>query len=90
MDAPPTPPDEPLDFTLRFLDIEGESWSWNIKLKQPLIRTRAMNWWVYGQFSWQNTTNDVLTATISDDRLRVFRYGTTFEVVDAIMLTKMS
>lgn len=69
-------------FTLRFLDIEGESWSWNIKLKQPLIRTRAMNWWVYGQFSWQNTTNDVLTATISDDRLRVFRYGTTFEVVD--------
>ena len=69
-------------FTLRFLDIEGESYSWNIKLKQPLIRTRAMNWWVYGQFSWQNSTNDVLTATISDDRLRVFRYGTTFEAVD--------
>jgi hemolysin activation/secretion protein len=68
--------------TLRILDIEGESWSWNIKLKQPLLRTRAMNFWVYGQFNWQNSTNDVLTATFSDDRLRVFRYGTTFEAVD--------
>jgi hemolysin activation/secretion protein len=69
-------------FTLRILDIEGESWSWNIKLKQPILRTRAMNLWVYGQFNWQNSLNDVLTATISDDRLRVMRYGTTFEAVD--------
>jgi hemolysin activation/secretion protein len=69
-------------FTLRILDIEGESWSWNIKLKQPILRTRAMNLWVYGQFNWQNSLNDVLTATISDDRLRVIRYGTTFEAVD--------
>lgn len=71
-------------FTLRILDIEGESWSWNIKLKQPIIRTRAMNAWVYGQFNWQNSTNDVLTATFSDDRLRVFRYGATFEAVDEL------
>lgn len=69
-------------FTLRILDIEGESWSWNVKLKQPILRTRAMNLWVYGQFNWQNSLNDVLTATISDDRLRVMRYGTTFEAVD--------
>ena len=70
-------------FTLRILEIEGESWSWNIKLKHPILRTRAMNLWLYGQFNWQNSTNDVLTATFSDDRLRVFRYGTTFEAVDA-------
>jgi hemolysin activation/secretion protein len=69
-------------FTLRDLDIEGESWSWNIKLKQPIFRTRAMNLWIYGQFNWQDSLNDVLTATISDDRLRVIRYGTTFEAVD--------
>lgn len=69
-------------YTLRILDIEGESWSWNIKLKHPILRTRAMNLWVYGQFNWQNSTNDVLTATFSDDRLRVFRHGVTFEAVD--------
>src|SRR5581483_6891000 len=69
-------------FTLRILDIEGQSYSWNIRVRQPIIRTRGMNLSVYGGFSWQNSENDVLTATLSDDRLRVFRYGVTFEAVD--------
>jgi len=69
-------------FTLRILGIEGESHSWNIRLRQPIIRSRAMNVWAYGGFDWRNSENDVLTATISDDRLRVFRYGATYEAVD--------
>ncbi len=71
-------------FTLRRLDIEGETWSWNIKLKHPFIRTRGMNLWAYGEFDWQDSNNDVLTATISEDRLRVLRYGVTFEAVDEL------
>lgn len=69
-------------FTLRILDIEGHSYSWNIRLRHPIIRTRGMNVWVYGGFDWRNAENDVLTATISDDRLRVFRYGASYEAVD--------
>lgn len=71
-------------FTLRAFDIEGESYSWNLRLRHPLIRTRAMNLWVYGGFDWRNSTNDVLTATFSDDRLRVFRHGVTYEAVDEL------
>lgn len=71
-------------FTLRILDIEGESYSWNVRLRHPVIRSRAMNLWIYGGFDWRNSQNDVLTATISDDRLRVFRYGTIFEAVDEL------
>lgn len=70
--------------TLRILDIKGESYSWNVRLKHPVIRSRAMNLWVYGGFDWRNSENDILTATISDDRLRVFRYGTIFEAVDEL------
>jgi len=69
-------------FTLRVLDIEGESVSWNVRWRHPIVRSRGLNLWVYGGFSWQNSENDVLTATISDDRLRVFRYGVTYEAVD--------
>ena len=71
-------------FTLRPLDIEGTSWSWNVKFRHPIIRTRGLNVWVYGGFNWQNSENDVLTATFSDDRLRVFRYGGTYEAVDEL------
>jgi hemolysin activation/secretion protein len=71
-------------FTLRQFDIEGESYSWNIRLRHPIIRTRAMNLWVYGGFDWRHSENDVLTVTFSDDRLRVFRHGVTFEAVDAL------
>jgi len=69
-------------FTLRTFDIEGQSYSWNLRLKHPILRTRAMNLWVYGGFDWRHSENDVLNATFSDDRLRVFRYGGTFEAVD--------
>jgi hemolysin activation/secretion protein len=71
-------------FTLRELDIEGESYSWNIRLRHPIIRTRGMNLWVYGGFDWRNSRNDVLTATFSDDRLRVIRYGLIYEAVDRL------
>ena len=69
-------------FTLRELDIEGQSYSWNLRLKHPILRTRAMNLWIYGGFDWRNAENDVLDASFSDDRLRVVRYGVTFEAVD--------
>jgi len=71
-------------FTLSVLDIEGESYTWNVRLKHPVIRSRAMNLWLYGGFDWRNATNDLLTATFSDDRLRVFRYGVLFEAVDEL------
>jgi hemolysin activation/secretion protein len=69
-------------FTLRILEIEGESYSWNVRLRHPFVRTRAMNLWVYGGFDWRNSQNDVLQELFSDDRLRVFRYGVTYEAVD--------
>src|SRR5262249_28203323 len=71
-------------FTLRSLDILGQEWSWNIRLRHPIIRTRGMNLWIYGGFDWRNAENDVLNAIFSDDRLRVFRYGVTFEAVDPV------
>ncbi len=71
-------------FTLKILDIEGESYSWNIRLRHPIARSRATNLWLYGGFDWRNSTNDVLTATFSDDRLRVFRYGVLYEAVDEL------
>lgn len=69
-------------FTLRALDIEGQSYSWNLRVRHPIMRTRAMNLWVYGGFDWRNSENDLVGTTLSDDRLRVVRYGVTFEAVD--------
>lgn len=71
-------------FTLKFLEIEGESWTWAVRLRQPLIRSRQMNLWVWGGFDWRNSETKILDTSFSDDRLRSFRYGATFELVDQL------
>jgi len=71
-------------FTLKFLEIEGESWTWAVRLRQPLIRSRQMNLWVWGGFDWRNSETRLLDSSFSDDRLRTIRYGATFEVVDQL------
>ena len=69
-------------FTLKSLDIKGQSWTWAVRLRQPIIRSRQMNLWVWGGFDWRDSETRLLGVSFSDDRLRVIRYGATFETLD--------
>lgn len=69
-------------FTLKFLDIEGESVAWAVRLRQPIIRSRQMNLWLWGGFDFRNSETRLLDQSFSDDRIRAIRYGATFEVID--------
>lgn len=70
-------------FTLRGLNIEGESIRAGVTVEHPFIRRRSNS--LYGTLTldMQNTKTDVLGVNITDDRLRSVRVGVQYDFVDS-------
>lgn len=70
-------------FTLRGLNVRGESIRGGVTLEHPFVRRRSES--LYGTLTLdaQNSTTDVLGVNITDDRLRSLRIGARYDFVDA-------
>lgn len=60
-------------FTLSQFDIESQSFSWNVELKQQLIRQRNQNLDAGLSFAYRNSDTDILDTISSRDRIRAAR-----------------
>jgi hemolysin activation/secretion protein len=72
-------------YTLREFDVRGRSVFWSAKLSQPIIRTRNLNWSVYGLFDWRNVQTDTNIETTRVDHIRMLRAGTSFDALDSFL-----
>ncbi len=68
---------------LEISDIESESYSADVILNYPLIRTRAQNLNIRAGFSFRDTETTLLDAPFTDDRVRAARLGLAYDFVDA-------
>jgi hemolysin activation/secretion protein len=59
--------------------------SFNINLMHPLIRSRSSNLSIRGTFSMVDsiTRSDIFDETVSNDRIRSFRVGMTYDLADS-------
>jgi len=69
-------------FTLKALDVESHAIKFTIGLTHPLIRSRAQNLFVTTQFSFINAETDLLSARLSEDRIRSVRLSGHYDFVD--------
>lgn len=66
-------------------DLNSRQISFNIGLTHPLMRSRSSNLTVRGTFSMVDSIskNDYFNETISNDRIRSFRVGLTYDLADS-------
>jgi hemolysin activation/secretion protein len=67
---------------LQGMDPDGHSLFVSTLLTHPLIRTRSRNLSLFGGFRLQNSDNDLLGTTISQDRTRVLTGGGSVDFID--------
>lgn len=70
--------------TFEDLDVESNSWSGQIILQHPLIRSRPKSLYVRGELDIRNTQTDILGERFTEDRVRVARLGATLDFVDGL------
>ncbi len=68
--------------TFRDLDVQSKSWSGQIVLQHPLIRSRPKSLYIRGELDVRNTETDILDERFTEDRVRVARLGATLDFVD--------
>jgi hemolysin activation/secretion protein len=69
--------------TLKALDINGNSDLFELKVTHPFVRLRRENLIARAVLDYHDTTTDIFNDTgFSKDRLRVFRAGATYNLLD--------
>lgn len=64
------------------LDVDGESYSFQVKTQHPFIRSRAENLVGRALLDYRNTDTDVLDADSTNDRVRTLRVGGEYDFAD--------
>lgn len=67
------------------LDAIGHTLTVHSLFDYPLIRSRSVNLHVSGEFTYLNSTTDLLSTKFSDDRLRYLTARATYDVADALL-----
>jgi hemolysin activation/secretion protein len=67
---------------LKALDIQGTSDDYQVTLSQPFLRSRAENFTGRLTFDAHDTEDDQLGTRITNDRVRAFRLGGTYDTGD--------
>jgi hemolysin activation/secretion protein len=70
--------------TLREFEINGRSVFFSAKVDQPIIRTRAFNWNLYGLLDWRNVDTDSNIEPTRTDHIRMGRIGTDVDFLDTV------
>ena len=71
-------------FTLAPIDIHSHALSGDIQVAYPLIRSRHLDLYTTGRFSYRDSVSDHASVRAFDDRLRVIRAGTVVSFDDGI------
>lgn len=69
--------------TLKTLDIDAMSQTYEIRALHPFIRSRTTNLVGRAEFDYRNTDTDILGLPFTNDRLRVLRLGGAYDFADA-------
>lgn len=69
-------------YTLSEFDINGRSVFLSAKVDQPIIRTRALNWGVYGLLDGRNVDTDSNIEATRTDHIRALRIGSEVDYLD--------
>ncbi|MEJ0010453.1 MAG: ShlB/FhaC/HecB family hemolysin secretion/activation protein [Alphaproteobacteria bacterium] len=69
-------------FTLTPEDVRSDTREYSLLLRHQLLRSRAESWAVNGEFDVHDLRSDLLGGQLYDDRLRIARLGTTYDLAD--------
>lgn len=69
-------------WTLKPIDVEGNSRLIDLELMHPLLRSRQYNLNLIGGFTSLNSTSSILDIQVSEDRVRYLRAGANFDFTD--------
>ena len=75
---------EPEDLSQIVLNIETKSDAYFLTYTHPVLRSRAQNVYLRGNFSTHDGENDLLGIRLSEDHLRVLRFGFAYDLVDPL------
>lgn len=71
-------------FKLAQFDVNGHSTTYSVKIDQPIVRTRAVNWSVYGLFDVRNNSTQSNIDITRKDYIRALRAGTELNFLDSL------
>lgn len=71
-------------YRLKEFDVEGQSFTYSIRVNQPIVRTRGLNWSVYGLFDSRNNKTESNINPTTEDLIRAVRLGTKIDFLDGI------
>ncbi|MDK9721145.1 MAG: ShlB/FhaC/HecB family hemolysin secretion/activation protein [Rhodospirillales bacterium] len=69
-------------YNLKNLEMRSRGFTGEIDLSHPFIRTRASSLSVHAALAYKNTLSQQLHETSSEDRLRVFKFGASYDYAD--------
>lgn len=74
-------------YTLKPQEIQSQQVYGALGASHPLIRSRTKNWSVRSRFDLRNVNVEEFNGatTISEDRIRAIRVGTSFDIVDTLL-----
>lgn len=70
-------------FILAPNEIESDSIRYSAALEHPIIRSRAENWYVTGQFDYRDSKTTTLDSLTTRDHIRSVSLGTSYDWVDS-------
>lgn len=68
--------------SLKPFDVEGQNRSVTASLSHPWIRSRRQNLTFQGSFTYKNSSTDLRSSMLTEDRLRVIRAGASADFTD--------
>ena len=68
--------------SLRSLDVESKSYSFRVGVSNPLVRSRARNWSLHGEFVIRDNETTIFGNRLSKDRVRFASVGALYDSVD--------
>lgn len=71
-------------YLLKVQDIESRSLNMGVNLSYKIIRDREKNWSANIGFDARNSDSELLSTTLSEDRIRVMRLSTTYTSYDGM------
>ena len=74
---------------LEQFDLKSKSNTINTQLTEPLLKSRAKNWSIWGGFNWQNSDSTMLGDPNQRDRSRKIRFGSQYDFSDESGSTTM-
>mgnify|MGYP000904817243 CR=1 FL=1 len=71
-------------YILKPFDINGRAVTLSVRIDQPIWRTRAENWSVYGLLEGRNNMTQSNADITRKDRIRAIRLGTDYDRIDSL------